>query len=279
MTVLTFFKGERGGVISRLPSGKVVLPVRGWKPRAGEEWEVQIEEKERVAIARPLHRIVEKERQVLKKFKCGHTMPAWTETVRVPENVEPEPRVFTEPELCDECKKRCKHESVEFTRSSLWIAVNCRDCRETVWSMDINEPEDADKAISEIKQRFPQLSEVAEKSLEDWKDWKIEFTEKNKKHTEIVNRISRLKREVIELSGRKGDIEFETSFRVNPEKQRFEWTVVVKDAPEEVHTSITWSPLPEEHREEILQLWTEIKELQKIERELHMWLVENRPVE
>jgi len=281
MTILTFFRGRRGNVISRLPNGKIVLPVRGFQPRVGEEWEVEIQEKERVAIAHPLRRIVERERTVLKKFKCGHTEPAWTEKVRVPENIDPEPRVldFTEPELCPKCKEHCKHENIEFTRSSFWVAINCKDCRETVWSMDLKEPQDADKAISEIKQRFPELTEVAKKSLKDWKEWKIEFTEKNQKHTEIVNKISELKKKIIELSGRKGDPEFETSFRVNPEKQRFEWTVAVKEAPEEVHTSITWSPLPEEHKEKILRIWKEIQELERIENELHKWLIENRPIE
>ncbi|MHC1624882.1 MAG: hypothetical protein ACXQS2_02680 [Methermicoccaceae archaeon] len=280
-TILKFFMGRRGDVISRLPSGKIVLPARGWKPRAGEEWEVELVERERVAIAHPLHRIVEKERPVLRKFKCGHTVPAWTEKVRVPENTIPEPRIldFIEPSLCPKCKEHCKHKHVEFARSSFWVAVNCKDCKETVWSMDINEPTDADKAVSEIRQRFPQLSEVAEKSLEEWKGWKAEFTMKSRAHREIVNRISELKREIIELSGRKGDPEFEASFRVNPEKQRFEWTVVVKEAPNEVSTAMTWAPLPEEHRDEILQMWEEVEELNRKESVLHRWLVENRPVE
>jgi len=279
--ILKFFMGKKGDVISRLPSGKIVLPARGFNPRVGEEWEVEITEKERVAFAHPLHRIVEKERTVLKKFKCGHTEPAWTETVKVPENVNPEPRVFdfTEPELCPECKKHCKHENIEFTRSSFWVAVNCKDCRETVWSIDLKEPEDADVVITEVRQRFPELTEVAEKSLKDWKEWKIEFTENSKEHREVVEKISELKRRIIELSGRQGDLEFETSFRVNPEKQRFEWTVVVKDAPNEVHTAMTWAPLPEEHKGQILFLWEETQKLQRIENELHKWLTENRPIE
>jgi len=280
-TVLKFFMGRRGDVISRLPSGKIVLPARGWKPQAGEEWEVELVERERVAIARPLHRIVEKERQVLKKFKCGHTVPAWTEKVKVPEHIEPAPRIldFIEPELCDECKEHCKHDNLEFTRSSFWVAINCKDCRKTVWSIDLREPEDADRAIAEIKQRFPQFTEKAEWSLREWKQWKVEFSEKNKKHSEILNKINELKKRIIELSGRKGDPEFKASFIVNTEKQRFEWTVVVKEAPNEVSTAMTWAPLPEEHRDEILQMWEEVEELNRKESVLHRWLVENRPVE
>jgi len=57
-TILKFFMGRRGDVISRLPNGKIVLPARGFEPRLGEEWEVEIiQEKERVAIARPIRRV------------------------------------------------------------------------------------------------------------------------------------------------------------------------------------------------------------------------------
>jgi len=282
-TILTFFRGRRGDTVSRLPDGKIALVNKNSRrPKPGEKWVCKFDfEKPNFVVVTPIAKIVKKQRQVLKKFKCGHTQPTWTEEVEVPEDIEPEPRVldFTEPELCDECKKRCEHRNVEFTRSSFWVAVNCRDCRETLWTMDLREPEDADKAISEIRQRFPQLARTAEKSLKDWKQWKIEFTEKNQKHTEIVNKISELKKKIIELSGRKGDPEFEASFIVNPEKQRFEWTVVVKDAPNEVHSTMTWAPLPEEHREEILQLWEEVEELSRKEAVLHQWLTENRPVE
>ena len=76
---LKFFRGRKGGVISRLPSGKIVLPARGFNPLPGEEYAVEIEEKERYAIAHPhkhqFYTVINYEQPnvfVFKQCKCGH---------------------------------------------------------------------------------------------------------------------------------------------------------------------------------------------------------------
>lgn len=53
MMRLKFFRGKNGRIISRLPSGKIVLPARGFNPSLGKEYLVEIVEKERYAIAYP----------------------------------------------------------------------------------------------------------------------------------------------------------------------------------------------------------------------------------
>jgi len=274
---LTFFRGRKGDVISRLPSGKVVLPARGFQPRAGEEWEVEIFERERVAIAHPLHRIVEKERLVLKKFKCGHTMPAWTETVKVPEHVEPEPRVrdVIEPEVCEECKKKCQHSDLEFSMSDFWVAVICKDCGSSVWETDLSVLEDADRALAEITERFPRIAEEAEKRLTEWKEWASEYREKSREHRKVRNTIRELRDRIRELIGRDLD-----NFHIDTEKQEVIWCEYHQFAPEEPYNAVEMrAPLPEEHTDEILQLWSKVVELEKTANELHWWLTENRPVE
>jgi len=66
-----FFKGKKGDIISRLPSGKIVLVNKKSSaiPRDGEEWLCRVDfEKERFAVVTPLAQ------QVLVKsvYKCGH---------------------------------------------------------------------------------------------------------------------------------------------------------------------------------------------------------------
>jgi len=57
MARFVFVKGKDGRPIARLPSGKIVLPARGFSPQIGEEWEVEITEKDRYCVAYPLKRI------------------------------------------------------------------------------------------------------------------------------------------------------------------------------------------------------------------------------
>ena len=109
--ILTFFKGKKGDVISRLPSGKIVVIDRRArnKPLPGEKWEVEIEEKERVAIARPLHRIVKKQVLTFAEYKCGHREQlddGIKEFIELSESKEPEPRIIHFDRLCQECSKR-----------------------------------------------------------------------------------------------------------------------------------------------------------------------------
>jgi len=59
MARFVFVKGKDGRPIARLPSGKIVLPARGFNPRIGEEWECEVVEKDRFALAHPLRRVEE----------------------------------------------------------------------------------------------------------------------------------------------------------------------------------------------------------------------------
>lgn len=71
LRLFKFFKGKRGDVISRLPSGKIVLVNRksSVMPRDGEEWLCRVDfEKERFAVVTPLT----KEVLVKSVYKCGH---------------------------------------------------------------------------------------------------------------------------------------------------------------------------------------------------------------
>jgi len=59
--VVKFVPGRDNKPIARSGGrrGKVILPCRGWTPRVGEEWEVELEEKERYYIAYPLQPVIE----------------------------------------------------------------------------------------------------------------------------------------------------------------------------------------------------------------------------
>ena len=103
---LKFFRGKKGGVISRLPSGKVVLPVRGFNPSPGEEWVVEIAEKERYAIAKPVAKIVKREVRIYEKYKCGHTKLVGTELREMPENEIKDEEFIEIPEYCRKCRER-----------------------------------------------------------------------------------------------------------------------------------------------------------------------------
>lgn len=105
---LTFFKGKKGNIISRLPSGKIVLPVRGFNPSPGEKWVVEIIEKERYAVAKPVSKIVTKKVRIYKKFKCGHKIFVDTETREVPEN-EPTEEIIEMLTYCEHCLKKLEN--------------------------------------------------------------------------------------------------------------------------------------------------------------------------
>lgn len=110
--LLSFFKGRRGGVISRLPSGKVVLPVRGWNPQPGEKWQVDIEEKERYAIAKPIAKIVRKQQRSIVRYKCGHETVVSITSIEVPENEPIEDRVEYIPSFCSDCREKLDVDSL-----------------------------------------------------------------------------------------------------------------------------------------------------------------------
>jgi len=121
---LQFFRGRRGDAISRLPSGKIVVVDRraARVPQPGEKWECEIIEKERVAIARPLRKIVKKQRPVITVYECGHRVTDYEE-VEVPEDIEPEPRVRESMLSCDECSRRLR-EAVESIRAEIEQKLN-----------------------------------------------------------------------------------------------------------------------------------------------------------
>ena len=71
LKVFKFFKGKKGDIISRLPSGKIVLVNRNSSviPRDGEWWLCRVDfEKENFVVVTP----VTKEVKIIEKYKCGH---------------------------------------------------------------------------------------------------------------------------------------------------------------------------------------------------------------
>lgn len=88
---LSFFEGRKG-VIARLPSGKVVLPARGFSPRAGERWECRVEERERYALAHPLHKLVPRTFITRTRYLCGcvEERAERDDSILVPEGTAPQ---------------------------------------------------------------------------------------------------------------------------------------------------------------------------------------------
>jgi len=277
---LTFFRGKKGDVVSRLPNGKLALVNRksNKKPKDGEKWLCQLDfEKPNFAVVTPIARVVKKKRPVLQRYNCGHPFIAWYEDVEVPENVDPEPRDsgLVEPRFCDECRKKCKHEDIEFCKSSFWVAIGCKTCGATLWDMDISELEDADRALAEIEKRFPQVADEAREFLNEWKQWCTEYVEKSKNYNKLTKKIRELKNKIIAMVGRELD-----DFYIDTERQQVVWCEYHQFAPEEPYDAVEMrAPLPEEHRDEILKIWSEVVELKKRANELHWWLTENRPIE
>ena len=58
--IVRFVPGKDNKPIARFDGtrGKIILPCRGWTPRVGEEWEVELEEKERYYIAFPVEPVI-----------------------------------------------------------------------------------------------------------------------------------------------------------------------------------------------------------------------------
>jgi len=293
--ILQFFKGRRGDVISRLPSGKIALVNKksDKKPAIGEKWICRVDfEKERFTVVTPIARIVTKQRPVYKRYKCGHRVLLRTEEVEVLENEEIEPRVVNyDFEICDECKKSCNHRELELDRNSFELWVRCKWCRKLMSSYELDMDKISD-ILKDVRQRFPEVAEAAEKELNTWMSWKREYKENLERRDEISAKISEILSEIREWVKENIDDYVEDEYytvRVSEEKEELYYFAGFIEIP--IRTYIVrgqekyeWAKealfkkaenIPESIREKIREIRKLREELSNIE----WWLTENRPVE
>jgi len=162
---LSFFEGRKGDVISRLPSGKVVLIHKRAtkKPQPRETWLCKIEERERYCLAVPLQRLVLKKVPRLVRFKCGHFLEdEWSheapQEVWLPEDEEPEPVIRDSVLLCPKCKEDCEVSSQDdFEKRLEEFREKLETDREYV---DISEQ------LNEIEEQISELAEKRERLTE-----------------------------------------------------------------------------------------------------------------
>ncbi len=100
--IYRFIEGRKGGIITRLSTGKIGFPAKtsSHQPRPGEWWECEVvAEKPNYAILLPLKRYLPLEREW--KFSCGHERKVKTQ-ILVPEGEHIERKELNQ--LCDDCK-------------------------------------------------------------------------------------------------------------------------------------------------------------------------------
>jgi len=109
---LRFFRSKKGDVVSRMPSGKIVLLSRSAKclPSVGETWMCRVVEKDRFAIAEPVQRLVLRQVPRMVRFACGHIgeddASYEVSEIWLPEDEEPEPVIRDSCLLCPKCKEK-----------------------------------------------------------------------------------------------------------------------------------------------------------------------------
>ncbi|HDI51836.1 MAG TPA: hypothetical protein ENF45_04330 [Bacteroidetes bacterium] len=292
---LKFFRGKRGDVISRLPSGKVALVNRkAKKPKIGEKWICKIDfEKENFAVITPIARIVRKQRPIYKVYKCGHRVLWKTEEVEVPENSEPEPKTMNwDFEICDDCKKNCKHSKLKISRSSFELWIKCAACDKTMATYEL-EMDKINEIIKDISERFPQVAEEVAANLGSWITWTKEYREHLKQKDNLEGKISKILSEIKEWVRENFDNYKEDEFysiRVDEEKEELEYFVGYTEVPrclgfgpggKELYEYESWPAfrkvknIPENIKEKIRK----IKDLREELNSVLWWLTENRPVE
>jgi len=208
---LTFYRGRRGDIISRLPNGKIVLVNRRAEriPKPGEKWVCRIDfEKPKFAVVTPIQRIVKKPVYKVIQYACGHSKKIRLYDKEMPENEEPEIRVTKSPNVCEKCKENCKHLETEWDTSiSIFyfeIRRICKKCRKTVDSYDFSNlidenrgffVADFEKIREAIRQRISDSEgqQIALRVLDDMEQYVREYKEYSKREKElkeIVNMIN-----------------------------------------------------------------------------------------
>jgi len=171
-----FFKGKKGDIISRLPSGKIVLVNKKSSaiPRDGEEWLCRVDfEKERFAVVTPLA----KEALVKSVYKCGHIEMKRVSVSEVKRHIDKVKLVggdavveYYYPFYCSECSECSKEE----------------DSKRAV-EEELNEFFEKAKKIIEKMTPKPKFNEQFQKPTwqEDAKKFITEAVEKGQKVVEI----------------------------------------------------------------------------------------------
>jgi len=313
MEILTFFKGKKGNIISRLPSGKIALVNRNNKvqPKPGEKWVCKIDfEKENFAVVTPITRIVRKPVYDKTTYKCGHVelKKLWEE--EMPEDT-PEPVIkFKEfkDELCPECKKHCKHENTEF-EVDLWdfgliVQKVCIDCKKILDRIDFSDIIDENKGFfgtdfnkvrEAVKQRIsdPELQRKVMAELDREEQYVKEYSEMCRRENEIKEQIAKLMGDLKKTVAKHFSDFREALESVKVHKDYIEYCCGSVNVPEKclgigiggrklyeysttpVYKKVKIHELPEEIQEIVRKINELREELDKVEQ----WLIENRPIE
>ena len=193
--VFKFFKGKKGDIISRLPSGKIVLVNRNssYHPRDGEEWLCRVDfEKERFAVVTP----VTKDALVKSVYKCGHIEMKRVSVSEVKRHVDRLKLVggdavveYYYPFHCSECSKRAVEEE-ELTKRAVEEELNgfFEKAKKIIEKMTpkpgINEQfqkptwqEEARKFIMEAVEKGQKITEVDDMPAYGWyEEYPTSFT-------------------------------------------------------------------------------------------------------
>jgi len=173
--VLEFFRGRRGNVIAKLPSGKIALVNKNSPvyPREGEKWECKVDfERENYAVVTPIMRIVKKSVMKYTKYTCGHIEPLYEVEVEVPEDKEPEPIIELMNCLCRSCAEKASKRLQEFIKSvrkDLERVVGARAKKLLPKIGPILEKvEELQNKMEELDREYGKWAEVKRAYMEEW---------------------------------------------------------------------------------------------------------------
>jgi len=302
MQVLKFIGGKRGGVIARLPSGKVALVNRKARvsPRPGEMWVCKVDfEKERFAVVTPLHRIVRKTKtiRVYDEYKCGHRVLRRVdkEEVEIPEDepVLPEVRVWQVQGLCPKCQRKlqetCKHEEYEVKIWPFGFIIRCKRCDKILYNLwnrrernlfdlTTQEVREIEQEIREIKEQ--EVREAAEKAFRDYLNYVEEYNRMIEKAEQLKEQIEQILHKMAEILGAK-DVKIEDNKVLAWFGEYRNIITGTIGAPSGKTYEYNYEPLYRrvQPTPELNELLCKHKELTEKRQEVEHWLTVNRPSE